>query len=117
MADSNKTLKLERITTEGFVNRGGDFQAGDKSTFLADRWVSEYFNVRTSGEPEQNQEKVRSAESSGLGEEHITLSKEIVKGFVDRGNNFRTDGATTQMADRWVSEYFNIRLKDQPKKA
>ena len=39
----------------------------------------------------------------------ITLKKETVTGFVDRGGNFRTDGATTFVAERWVSEYFNVR--------
>ncbi len=39
----------------------------------------------------------------------ITLKKETVAGFVDRGGNFRTDGATTFVADRYVSEYFNVR--------
>lgn len=39
----------------------------------------------------------------------MTLKKETVAGFIDRGSNFRTDGATTFIADRWVSEYFNVR--------
>lgn len=42
----------------------------------------------------------------------ITLKKETVAGFVDRGGNFRTDGATTFVADRWVSEYFNVRSNE-----
>ena len=46
-------------------------------------------------------------------DETIVLKKETVEGFVDRGGTFRTDGAKTMMADRWVSEPFNIRLKSE----
>jgi hypothetical protein len=43
----------------------------------------------------------------------ITLKKETVAGFVDRGGNFRTDGPPTFLADRWVSDFFNIRPNGQ----
>ena len=47
--------------------------------------------------------------------ETITLRRETVEGFVDRGGNFRTDGAKTERADRWVSDYFNLRRRaDDP---
>ena len=44
-------------------------------------------------------------------EEVINLRKETVAGFVDRGGNFQVDGQRKSfLAERWVSEYFNVRL-------
>lgn len=58
-------------------------------------------------------------------ENDISLKKETVKGFVDRGGVFHEDDRNTFIAERytlkldWVSEYFNIRLncirKDEDK--
>ncbi len=43
----------------------------------------------------------------------ITLKKEIVKGFVDRGGVFHEDeDKNSFIAERYVSEYFNVRLNE-----
>jgi hypothetical protein len=41
----------------------------------------------------------------------LNFKRETVAGFVDRGGNFRVDGVRKSfLAERWVSEYFNVRL-------
>ncbi len=44
-----------------------------------------------------------------IGPDKLVLRKETVEGFVDRGNNFRPGEHDTFVAERWVSDYFNVR--------
>jgi hypothetical protein len=107
---SDDAIQLKRETITGFVDRGDNFRIGEGNTYRAERWVSDYFDLR---EREASTEAGPAVHSVPPGDDAdtITLKKETSPGFVDRGNNFqvRTDGNAPFTASRWVSGYFNVR--------
>jgi hypothetical protein len=109
--NTNETIQLRKETVTGFIDRGSNFRPGEDETYLVDRWVSDYFNVRNEEPREPANEPMELDRVGALGADRLVLGRETTRGFVDRGNNFRLDEKANSVADRWVSNYFNPRPK------
>jgi hypothetical protein len=112
------TLTLTKETASGFVDRANRFQPDSDGAFLADRWRSGFFNVRS-----DRQESDATAEAGGRFPQaspdagaareadagHFTVRTERVRGFVDRGGRFVGAGKGITLGDYLVSDWFNVR--------
>jgi hypothetical protein len=110
-----KTITLSQETAKGFVDRANRFRVDAEGTFLADRWCSNFFNVRSSDpeNPPKMNEGFKSSPGPGSSREadagHFTMSTESFRGFVDRGGRFQGSGEGGDLGDRLVSDWFNFR--------
>lgn len=113
-----KGITLSKETAKGFFDRANRFQADSEGTFLADRWCSNFFNVRSSDQenPPQVKEDSKISQSPGSSREadegHFTMSTESVRGFVDRGGRFKGSGEGGDLGDRLVSDWFHFRQRE-----
>ena len=111
-----KTITLSKETAKGFVDRANRFRVDPEGKFVADRWTSNFFNVRSSDQvnaPQGNESSKISQDPGRLREAdegHFTVSTESVNGLVGRGGRFVASGDGGDLGDRLVSEWFNIRL-------
>jgi hypothetical protein len=115
---SRDTITLTKETCSGFIDRANRFRVDSDGAFLADRWRSDFFHVRSG-----DQEGEATAQSGGqfsqasLGPEaprevdegHFTMRIETVRGFVDRGGRFVGSGEGASLGDCLVSDWFNVR--------
>ena len=46
MTNGSDEMVLRKETVTGFIDRGGNFRPGEHDTLVAERWVSDWINVR-----------------------------------------------------------------------
>jgi hypothetical protein len=104
------TLRLSLLTDEGLVSRSGRFVPQEGGSFVADRWVSGFFNARKRhGEAPPAAAEGDSAQPA---DDTIQLRLETVAGFYpNRANGFSPRPGGEWTANHWVSDHFNVRLK------
>jgi hypothetical protein len=56
-------INLRKETVAGFVDRGGNFLvSNEKQAFLADRWVSDYFNINPNNSHDTRVQEVQESD-------------------------------------------------------
>jgi hypothetical protein len=96
---------LQLQTIDGSVDRAGTFRPRKGGTWLADRWVSDFFDYRPRrARPDGD----RPPEATFTA---MTLRAQTVEGVVDHAGVFRPQPKGSFLADRLTSDLLNLRDK------
>jgi hypothetical protein len=113
------TITMTKETARGLINIDNRFQVDSQGAFFADRWTVGFFNLRSNPSDGDGQAEKAFKElphphpAPTANENHFTLRIETKSGFIDRGGRFNVSGDGGNTGDRFVSEWFNLRLASE----